>query len=144
MDVSTLRLLDQALFLLHAVLVLFILTGWMWQCTRRLHLLVVGLTLASWVGLGAWYGWGYCPVTDWHWQVKAALGETALPASYIKYYADALTGESWDPLLVDAWIVGLTLTALVLSAVLNGRDWRRQRGRHCKTATGSRGRDGVN
>ncbi|MBK1621418.1 hypothetical protein CKO42_23990 [Lamprobacter modestohalophilus] len=126
MDVSTLRLLDQALFLLHAALVLFILTGWMWARIRRLHLLVVVLTLGSWVGLGAWYGWGYCPLTDWHWQVKAALGETGLPASYIKYYADALTGESWNPVLIDVWVVGLALAALVASAVLNGRDWRRQ------------------
>jgi hypothetical protein len=128
-DVSTLRVIDQTLFLLHAALVLFILTGWIWPRTRRLHLLMVGLTLASWVGLGAWYGLGYCPMTDWHWRVKAALGETALPASYIKYYADALTGKSWDPVLVDAWVVGLTLTTLVASAVLNGRDRRRQRAR---------------
>lgn len=127
MDASTLWLLDQALFLLHAALVLFTLTGWIWQRTRRLHLLVVVLTLGSWVGLGAWYGWGYCPMTDWHWQVKAALGETGLPASYIKYYADTLTGESWNPTLIDVWVVGLALTALVLSAVLNLRDGRRQR-----------------
>ncbi|MFP4280077.1 MAG: DUF2784 domain-containing protein [Halochromatium sp.] len=129
MNASTLRLLDQALFLLHAALVLFILTGWVWQRTRRLHLLVVVLTLASWVGLGAWYGLGYCPLTDWHWQVKAALGETGLPASYIKYYADALTGTSWNPMLIDVWVVGLALTALVVSTVLNWRDWRRQRTR---------------
>lgn len=126
MDVSTLRLLDQTLFLTHAALVLFVLTGWMWRRTRRLHLLVLGLTLASWVGLGAWYGWGYCPLTDWHWCVKVAPGETALPASYIKYYADALTGRSWSPLLVDAWVVGLTLATLCLSVSLNGRDWRRE------------------
>ena len=127
MDVSTVRLLDQALFLLHAALVLFNLTGWIWQRTRRLHLLVVGLTLASWVGLGVWFGWGYCPLTDWHWQVKANLGETALPASYIKYYVDALTGASWNPMLIDAWVVGLALTALVVSVVFNWRDGRRQR-----------------
>ena len=141
MDVSTLRLLDQALFLLHAALVLFILTGWMWPSTRRLHLLVVVLTLGSWVGLGAWYGWGYCPLTDWHWQVKAALGETASPASYIKYYADALTGTSWNPMLIDVWVVGLALAALVVSAVLNWRDWRRQRDRGCETTTGCHDRD---
>jgi len=129
MDDSTLRLLDQVLFLLHAALVLFNLTGWAWRRTRRMHLLVIGLTFASWIGLGAWYGWGYCPLTDWHWQVKAALGETALPASYIKYYADAFTGESWDPGLIDAWVFGAALTALLLSLALNWHDWRRQRRR---------------
>ncbi|MBK1621461.1 hypothetical protein CKO42_24220 [Lamprobacter modestohalophilus] len=134
-------MLDQALFLLHAALVLFILTGWMWPGTRRLHLLLVVLTLGAWVGLGAWYGWGYCPLTDWHWQVKAALGETALPASYIKYYVDALTGKPWNPMLIDVWVVGLALTALVVSAVLNWRDWRQQRDRDCETTTGCHDRD---
>lgn len=143
MDTFRLQVLDLTLFLLHAALVLLILTGWVWQRTRRLHLLAIGLTIGSWIGLGAWYGWGYCPLTDWHWRIKSALGETALPASYIKYYADALTGRSWHPVLVDAWVVGLALTALLVSVVLNWTDRKRQRasastgsGDRCKRAQG--------
>ena len=70
------------------------------------------------------YGWGYCPLTDWHWQVKRALGETGLPASWVKYYLDRITGISWDTALVDALVIGSALAALLLSVVLNVRDRR--------------------
>ena len=34
-----------------------------------------------WVGLGPFYGFGYCPLTDWNLRVLAALGERDLPRS---------------------------------------------------------------
>ena len=117
--------LDICFLVFHASLISFILTGWIWTSTRRLHLLVVGLTAFSWFGLGLIYGIGYCPSTDWHWQVKKARGETGLPNSYVKYYIDRLTGLSWDPRLVDAIVLSIGLAALGLSISLNWRDWRR-------------------
>jgi hypothetical protein len=54
--------------------------------------------------------------------VKHRLGETELPASYIKYYLDALTGSDWSPWAVDAATLLLGLAALVLSCVLNWQD----------------------
>ena len=119
--------LDYGLAAFHGALVLFNLTGWIWAVTRRVHLIVIGLTFLSWLGLGVIYGWGYCPCTDWHWQVKHALGETDLPYSYVKYYADRLTGLDWDPLIVDAAVLGLGLLALILSLWMNWRDYRRRR-----------------
>lgn len=119
--------LDYGLAAFHGALVLFNLTGWIWAVTRRAHLIVIGLTFLSWFGLGVLYGWGYCPCTDWHWQVKHALGETDLPYSYVKYYADRLTGLDWDPLIVDAAVLGLGLLALILSLWMNWRDYRRRR-----------------
>ena len=65
------------------------------------------------------YGWGYCPCTDWHWEIKRRLGEVDLPNSYIKYYADKLTGISWDPLTVDLTVLTLGLLAFALSFWLN-------------------------
>jgi hypothetical protein len=109
----------------HASLIAFILTGWIWPRTRRLHLLVMGLTFLSWFGLGLFYGIGYCPCTDWHWQVKRARGETGLPNSYVKYYLDRLTGLSWQQGLVDISVLLIALAALGLSISLNCRDWRR-------------------
>lgn len=119
--------LDYGLAAFHAALVLFNLTGWIWAATRRIHLVVVGLTFLSWFGLGALYGWGYCPCTDWHWQVKHALGETDLPYSYVKYYADRLTGLDWDPLVIDAAVLAFGLLALILSLWMNWRDYRKRR-----------------
>jgi len=118
--------LDYSLAAFHGALVLFNLTGWIWAVTRRVHLIVIGLTFLSWLGLGVLYGWGYCPCTDWHWRVKHALGETDLPYSYVKYYSDRLTGLDWDPLIIDAAVLALGLLALILSLWMNWRDYRRR------------------
>ena len=126
-DLALYRLLDVALVAFHTVLVGFNLFGWAWRRTRRLHLFTIGATLAFWFGAGVVYGWGYCPLTDWHWQVKRALGETSLPASWIKYHLDAATGIDWSPAFVDAVVIGSALAALVLSVVRNRRARRRPR-----------------
>ncbi len=117
--------LDVFFFVFHAALVGFNLTGWLWARTRRLHLITMGLTVGSWFGLGAVYGWGYCPCTDWHWDVKRRLGESGLPRSYVKYYLDAATGWDWDPALVNGLVLVLGLGAFGLSVWLNVRDRRR-------------------
>lgn len=116
--------LDVFFVVFHGSIVLFNLTGWIWRATRKLHLIVIGLTFLSWFGLGIFYGWGYCPSTDWHWEVKRELGEIDLPASYVKYYLDAVTGLSWDPTVVDVGVVAIASAALLASAVLNWRDRR--------------------
>lgn len=119
--------LDVFFAVFHFSLVVFNLTGWIWAKTRRLHLVAIGLTVTSWFGLGAVYGWGYCPCTDWHWGVKRRLGEVDLPYSYITYYLDRLTGLSWDTALVDVVVAVSGLAALGLSIWLNWRDWRHDR-----------------
>ena len=119
--------LDVFLTAFHALLVAFNLTGWIWKRTRRLHLLVISLTVLSWVGFGFVHGFGYCPLTDWHWDVKRSLGETDLPWSYVKYHVDALTGGDWDGRLVDGVVLGLGLLALGASAFVNRRDLTRLR-----------------
>lgn len=116
--------LDVFFLVFHTSIVAFNLTGWIWRRTRRLHLVVIGLTILSWFGLGIFYGWGYCPSTDWHWEVKRQLGATDLPASYVKYYLDAVTGMSWDPQVVDVGVAGIGIAAFVVSLVLNWRDYR--------------------
>jgi len=117
-----LRLLDLLFVLFHSGLVLFNLIGWAFSKTRRLHLIIISLTVSSWLGLGYFFGLGYCPSTDWHWEVKRALGEQRLPASWMKYYADHITGQSWDTGLIDM-IVGIAgVGALLLSVGLNIRD----------------------
>lgn len=116
--------LDYLILATHSLLILFNLGGWIWRKTRRLHLVVLGATFFSWFGLGLFYGFGYCPLTDWHWRVKRALGETDLPASYVKYYLDRITGLDWDPGVVDLVVVVPAGCALVVSVWLNWRDRR--------------------
>lgn len=114
--------LDIFFVVFHSALVVFNITGWIWRRTRRLHLVTMGLTCLSWVGLGFFYGFGYCPSTDWHWQVKRALGETDLPTSYVKYYLDRLTGLDWSSSFVDNGVAAVGIVALIISIVLNLRD----------------------
>jgi hypothetical protein len=96
---------------------------------RRLNLLTLAATAFSWFVLGLRYGFGYCPCTDWHWQVKLKLGEYDIPNSYVKYLIDTLTGLNVNASLVDALTgIGFAL-AVVASVSINLRDWRRQRSR---------------
>lgn len=126
------RLLDILFFAVHTLLTGFNLLGWAWRRTRRIHLVTISATLLSWFGLGVVYGWGYCPLTDWHWRVKRALGETGLPASWVKYHLDGLTGFAWSPAVVDALVIGSAFGALAVSVALNPRDRirRRRSGHH--------------
>ncbi len=132
--------LDWFFVFFHTGLIAFNVTGWIWKRTRGVHLAVLTLTCFSWFGLGFFYGFGYCPCTDWHWQVKRALGEVDLPLSYAKYYLDKLTGLDWDPTLVDGAVAVSGLVALAASIGLNWRDRRIRRGtvpRRPSSASGS-------
>lgn len=124
-DATLHRVLDILFLVFHTGLIAFNVLGWAWRRTRRLHLVTISATLLSWFGLGVIYGWGYCPLTDWHWRIKLMLGETGLPGSWIKYYLDRITGFDWSPAVVDVLVVGTALGALVLSVLLNLGDRRR-------------------
>src|SRR5215831_21312875 len=114
-----LTFLDIFFTITHIILTLFNLTGWIWKRTRKLHLITLGLTLLSWFVLGLWYGWGYCFLTDWHWQVKEKLGEQNLPASFIKYYADKISGNDVDPALVDRVTLGCLIFVVAAALYVN-------------------------
>ena len=109
-----LRILDLLLTLLHFVIIGFNLLGWIWKRTRRLQLIVVCATAACWFVLGIWFGIGYCPITDWDWQIKQKLGEHNLPDSFIKYYADMIVGHSVNASLIDT----LTAAGFFMAALL--------------------------
>ena len=112
-------LLDWFFTLLHLVIIGFNLLGWIWRSTRKLHLIVVVLTLGCWLILGIWYGLGYCPITDWQWQIKEKLGEVNLPNSFIKYYADKISGQDISSLFIDI-VTGVSFTlAIMMTIYLN-------------------------
>ena len=114
-----LRLLDVFLTLVHLVIIGFNLFGWIWPATRKAHFICVLATAASWFLLGIWFGMGYCPVTDWQWRVKEQLGEHNLPASFIKYYADKISGRDISSSLIDG-VTGISfLVAALLSVYVN-------------------------
>jgi hypothetical protein len=105
--------------LTHFVLIGFNLFGWIWRRTRKWHLITVAATAFSWFVLGIWFGWGYCPITAWEWNVKERLGETNLPNSFIKYYADKITGGDIDTSLVNDATLTIFLLIIVITVYLN-------------------------
>ena len=110
-----LRILILLLKLLHFVIIGFNLLGWIWRPMRKLHLVCIIVTASCWFILGIWFGIGYCPITDWEWQLKEKMGEHNLPNSFIKYYADIIWGKPVNASLIDT----LTAVCFFLAAALS-------------------------
>ncbi len=120
------RFLDKFFFVFHSSWIIFLLLGWVWKKTRRANLAVILLTAFSWFFLGIWYGYGYCPSTDWHWQVRARLGYQDLPNSYTKFLVDSLTGWNVSQGLIDVLTLVLLVTAFGASLYVILKPRRRQ------------------
>jgi len=114
-----LRILDLFLSFLHIAFTLFNLVGWIWPSTRKLHLVTICATAASWFILGIWKGWGYCFLTDWQWTAKEKLGETNLPSSFIKYFADKLSGSDVNASLINTVTLICFIAAVALTIYVN-------------------------
>ncbi len=111
-----LQFIDVFFVVFHSALILFNLFGWIVPRLRKAHLVCVLLTGGSWFVLGLFYGIGYCPLTDWHWQVLMKMGETGLPASYVQYILERITGISISARTADlATVIGWGM-ALIIAA----------------------------
>lgn len=122
-----LQFLDVFFVILHTAIILFNLFGWIWKKTRVANLILLLLTGLSWTVLGIFYGFGYCPFTDWHWDVLDKMGKTGLPSSYVEYLLARLLWIDISSGTADA-LTGITyLVALVISIVLNIRDYRKRK-----------------
>lgn len=109
--------LDYFFTIVHSFLVFFVLVGWVFPKLRRAHGILLFLILIAWVVIGFYKGvLGYCPLTDWHWDIKRALGERAMPSSFIEYMVEKITGIDFRKKLVD----GFTLGGLIFSVVMAG------------------------
>lgn len=125
--IMALLLLDIAFYAVHILVTGFNLLGWIPKATRRLHRWCVGITAFCWLGAGLYVGViGYCPLTDWHWQVKYARGAENLPNSFITLLLN-YAGIFPDPAHVDT-TVGATFAGIVLLTLIL---WLRER----RTAT---------
>jgi len=117
------RILDIFFVVFHTSIILFNLFGWIWRKTRIYNLILLMLTGISWLVLGLLVGTlGYCPLTDWHFNVLNKLGVSDLPSSYVKYLVDRLTGLNFDSSVIDKVTLYAFLAALGLSLIFNIRD----------------------
>ena len=122
------HILDILFVVFHSALVIFNLFGWIWTKTRVWNLITLLLTGASWLILGLIVGTlGYCPFTDWHFNILEKLGRTNLPTSYMKYLADRITGFNLNASLVDKITLYAFIGALMISLYLNIKEIRKSR-----------------
>jgi len=119
-------LVDEVLTSLHIVVTGFNVFGWIPKATRGLHRWCVLITAFCWIGVGLLVGTiGYCPLTDWQWRVKRALGERDLPHSFIAYLLEKISIPH-DPFLVDVGVGSIFSCVALITAYL----WWKERAAH--------------
>lgn len=117
-----LKLIDILLFVTHILVISINMFAWIFKKTRKIHLVTILLTAFSWFFVGIWYGWGYCFLTDWEWEIKRQLGERNLPGSFIHYLVNDLFSLNMSPNFLDTITVWIFIMAFLLSIILNFRD----------------------
>jgi hypothetical protein len=110
---------DRFLHLLHLGVALFCVTGWIFPATRLANLVLVILIALSWFGLGKFYGFGYCLITDLQWKIKERLGERPVSPSFVKYQLDRIAGRNLDPKTVDRFTQGSFYLSVLASLYVN-------------------------
>ena len=120
-----LQFLNILFFVLHNVLIVFNLVGWIWPRTRMLQLVTLGATLFSWLGMGAWYGWGYCLCADWHFQVRRQLGLHGGESSYTELLFNQIPGVTVSRTFADIVTVSCLILILIATATVWIRQWSR-------------------
>lgn len=97
-----LQLYDIGFTIFHSAFILFVLFGWIHPRTQRIHQFALLFTLIAWLLIGWYVGTiGYCPLTDWQWDIKRQLGERNLPSSFTEYVGEKLTGMDLNKTYVD-------------------------------------------
>jgi len=121
------KALDIFFLVLHTSVIIFNSLGWVWIKTRKANLVLLLTTAGSWLFLGLIVGTlGYCPLTDWHFNVLYKLGETDLPVSYVKYLADRILGTDFNSGMIDSITLWMLVASLLISIVLNFRDYKKK------------------
>jgi len=109
--------LDYFFHFLHILLIVWNLTGWMFKKLRLLHFLSLNLLWFFWIIVGFFYGFGYCPLTDYHWQIKFYRGEQDLPSSYITYLLNQMNFYP-NETMVDTFVLSITILIYAISFYL--------------------------
>lgn len=110
---------DIFFFVFHIVLIIFNLFGWISPKLRMWNLVSLGFTAFSWFILGIFYGFGYCFLTEWHWQIREALGYTNKSNSYIHFLLVELFDISISEKVVDIFTGAFFSMAVLVSVYVN-------------------------
>jgi hypothetical protein len=118
------KIINIFFYVFHITLILFNLFAWIPRRWRKWNLITLLLTAFSWSILGIFYGFGYCFLTDWHWDIREKLGYSTESDSYIHFLITDLTPIAIDEAVVDVLTAVLFFAAVVVSIVVNVRDRR--------------------
>lgn len=113
------HILNFLFHVLHLSIILFVMLGWMVAAFLPFHLALLLATLGSWFVLGHWLGQGYCPISDWHWEIKKNYGPGKPEGTYIHRILQSITGKALDSEKVDHMVVLATLVLTIGSVILN-------------------------
>ena len=123
LSTPVLHALDVGFYAFHTFVILFNMFGWIWKPLRKWHIALVVITAFSWFVIGGLmgYGWGYCFCTDWHWQVRRALGYNDGNISYIQLLFRGL-GVELNTEQSNILAYGMFGFIIIATVVVNGRD----------------------
>ena len=113
------HLINSLFHSVHLLVILFVATGWMVSALLPFHLALTGLTLMCWFILGLWFGFGYCPISDWHWKFKGALGDGQPQGSYIHFVLQHMRKNKISAAVVDKVVLVGTVVIMGISLFLN-------------------------
>lgn len=122
-----LQVLDYFFLVFHTLFTAFNALGWSVKKWRKWNLICLLLTGGSWFILGIFYGMGYCPFTDWHWQVLRELGQDDLPYSYIQYLLERVFYLEVSAEFANTGTIVVFFVALAVSIFLNITDYYKNR-----------------
>jgi len=114
---------DLALVVIHGVIIIFTLFGWILPATRLAHLCWIVVTLCCWYVLGIWFGMGYCPVTDLQWRLKKKMGIGRPEKTFVQFWLERITRRAWTIRGADCLTEGITMVSGAISLALNVRRW---------------------
>lgn len=126
MNATFYELANVFFFVLHISLIIFNLFGWLYKPVRKWNLFTLLLTACSWLGLGFFYGFGYCFLTDWHWVIREKLGYAVESDSYIHFLIIEFTNISISVNQVDVLTAFFFFAALIISIATNWQDRKRK------------------
>lgn len=117
-----LTFLNLSFFAAHNMLILINMFGWAFRRTQVIHLWTLLATFFSWFVMGAWFGFGYCLCTDWHFQIRRELGIHEGEATYIELLLNQISPVTVSRQFADR----LTLSIMVLILIATATVWTRR------------------
>lgn len=121
-EILLFQFLNVFFFVFHLALIVFNLVGWAFRTVRKWHLASLAITAFSWFVLGIFFGWGYCFLTDWHYEIRERLGLIVDTPSYIHFLLKRLSLDYWSAQVTEILTGILFGTSLAMSIIYNLKD----------------------